>query len=87
MENITFKGKSIEEVVSERAIDIKTVWNTAIPSLENSIVIVKLTFDNTFFLNADNWCEEDIRLFIAIMCNHCWSMKLHAVSGNIYYLV
>ena len=87
MENITFKGKSIEEVISERAIDIKTVWNTAIPSLENSIVIVKRTFDNTFFLNADNWSEEDIRLFISIMCNHCWGMKLHAVSGNIYYLV
>lgn len=87
MENITFKGKDISEIIAERGIDIKTVWNTAIPSLENSIVIVKRTYDNTFFLNVDGWTEADIRTFIAIMCNHDWNMRLHAVSGNIYYLV
>ena len=87
MENITFKGKELSEVIAERGIDIKTVWNTAIPSLENSIVIVKRTYDSTFFLNVDGWTEADIRTFIAIMCNHHWGMRLHAVSGNIYYLV
>lgn len=82
-----FKGKPIDEILSERCLSPFTYLSSiAKDSLENSFVVFRGdTKDHTLIFNGYGWSDTTREEFVRFMCAEVWHMELKAQVENVYY--